>query len=529
MNLTEAVEYYLGVAGIEESDGIKKAMLLRAKVVWYDIRNNILRIPKSFWVPVEKRIKPYRAIVPKCLDKFYTIGAKNKCDEFVPFSVDESMLTEDYKETKCNCSPLDCLQTETTTKELITFTSDDYTPIPETEYYKTTIHKVCGKDAKVITETPYISYSGKYQVQFELGMWILENTKTTYSDSKTQFDTPNIHNNQESDIHYFNGMYSESGGSYWGNSGISDMFRCQFIQNDIGVSNHSNFGVNEIAGHQASTSQAYTSWNNNLIQFIKKQLENKDYRVYNISFAANGITTGVDYIIKRTLVTMEIDFVPSYILMNDLSTYEWNLELGTPYAGWDASKITQKDNIHKFGIIHPYIIDAEILFDKKCEVICEDLETKECGCTKISESNLQAISENCTGDLVSKCTKICNDYFRQPKTGYVSFSESGYFKFDQGKGIVFLAGDIPDSVLISGQTASDTEEEEEIPAYCLEAFIMGMDYFNSRYSPTLTPVEKRQRSVDYIQAKLKLEMEVPRNKILISTWDNQTINFTHKW
>jgi hypothetical protein len=528
MNLSEAVDYYLAIIGAEEAESFRKTQLIRAKFIWNEIRSNILRVPASYWVKVDKSKKPYRVNVPECIDKFYTAGALNKCNEFHPFVENNMMMIQDYVEAKCQCSEKDCLSIINRKEETIVFESTDYIQLNQTEYPKITTERVCGKDITITTETPYIHFKGQNTVQFELGMWVMNDSLLVYGDNRTGNDVL-IHNNSLSDIHYFNGMYSNDGGSYWGNSGIQDMFRTQFRQSDVGVSNHSNFGINEINGQVANSPAAYTAWNNNLINFIKKQIESQGRKVYSISFAPNGITNGVNYTINRTLVTMEIDFIPDYILYNSNTSNEWNLANGTDYKGWNVSQISQTDYIHKFGIIHPFIIETEILYKTECITKCENLDIKECGCTAITENNAELIENNCSEVITQKCKEICNNSFKKPEQGFITDSDSGYFKFDIHNKIVFLDGDIPDQILLSGQTNGNTIEEEIIPEFCLQTFVFGMDYINGRYSQTLNDREKQKLQIDWNTSKTKLQIELPRNQFELQTWDNNTISLFYKW
>jgi hypothetical protein len=270
LNISQVVDRYMALTG-STSPAHRFQYLLRAKEIWRDIRNNVLRATTSKWVKVDKSKKPYRATIPKEADMFLSVGAKNNCGDFVVFGVNKNIAPfDDYEKlddneqenTPCDCEEKgECICLYEKKVEL--------EEIQGQEYEKTTEITIC-KDSLSIKKTiPTLTITPIQIITFPVNMLIydMEGNQETivYSDAFISDDLI-FHqflfdeNFANSKIHYINGIYSTSGVSYWSNTSIKCMFRVTFEKNDVGVSNHSNRGINEINGFLASTPEAYEAW-----------------------------------------------------------------------------------------------------------------------------------------------------------------------------------------------------------------------------------------------------------------------------
>lgn len=155
------------------------------------------------------------------------------------------------------------------------------------------------------------------------------------------------------------------------------------------------------------------------------------------------------------------------------------------------------------------------------KLICK-LETKECGCIDATEENLIKIKDCFCEKVYNSCVDACNKSFRQPEN--TSFkNKTGYYR--ENKKVIYFEGNIPDQVLITYKSNGESEDEELIPDFVSMTFFKGMDDINTQYSKTANRFEKSQAKTDYTSAKNELELNLPRNMILISEWiANNSIN-----
>lgn len=183
---------------------------------------------------------------------------------------------------------------------------------------------------------------------------------------------------------------------------------------------------------------------------------------------------------------------------------------------------TPTDKVTKSGTNngYDYIVDKTYL--------CK-LDINPCGCVSVSQQNLEVVTQCCAEDTISRCTSICNKYFKQPTDKGLTYNESGYMKFDMRLKRVYLYGDIPDAVLVSFQTSGTLPEEEMLPSFVLTCFNIGMDYYNTHYSKTKDRFEKRTAKQDWNIAKNKLRGELPRNQIDVSTFHENTHDLFYKF
>lgn len=196
-----------------------------------------------------------------------------------------------------------------------------------------------------------LTYNSK-KYTYDIWMQIISNTASTafYNDSAASND---FYFNNISDIHYYNGIYSNSGQSKWNNIGIGDMFRAQFADTDKGLTGYSNRGINEIGGHTASSDEAYQHWK---IQMEQHTL----YELNSMGISANvnivdSITQSNSYgIIKYVKLNVESsDLELDFIMLNSLAPLYSNSNVPEfdKYQGqvtnWVYSDLLKTDSVHK--------------------------------------------------------------------------------------------------------------------------------------------------------------------------------------
>lgn len=525
LNISQSVDRYMALSG-QNSTSNKAVYLIRGKEIWNQIRK-ILGINSSKWQTVDKTQLPYRVKLPVCADLFINVAAVNKCNELVPLEPWNGMNAVAAEEPEvCTCeTDQSCLTSYSIeTEEVI---------INDEPYEKVTTEIICDGNIRREIQQPVLNINKFTQYVFDVSMIIYDNSETQYADGKVPEDV-NFHIDDPalSDIHYYNGIYSNAGGSFWGNASIGNMFRAQFINSDVGVSGYSNRGINEIGGFAANSANAYTSWRTQLENHVVAQLAYGGVMAtavvthVNQTVLANGVQNNATLTVKVLNSAPDLDF----IMLNANSDNEWDFTAGDAVTGWHYDNITLTDPVHKHDSTITDGEEGEVTTVTINEFVCA-LDVKPCGCIEVSQENFIKIDKHChCKENIRKARECCQNYFKQPRNvGYITRSDTGYFRYTESERTIYLYGDIPAQVLVNYRTTGEGEDEELMPNYCLMCFFAGMDWLNSKYSKYMNRLEKNDWERQYNKAKAELERELPRNKMNIDTFNKNSINIFAKW
>jgi len=520
LTITEAVERYMAVAGVDSAMA-RTQYLVRGKEIWRDIRNNVLRTPSVSWVSVDKTKLPYRVQLPKCADYFIGVGFINSCEEFKMYTQRNNMFSTEEQDPSPACS---CPNVSECTKTcgIETEAVDGGDKITKTT--------ICanGDIIKEVTQ-PFLKMPQRVQYEFDVVMQIVIGGPdiTLYDDNAASSTT--IGDDTRADVHYYVGMYKSDNTPLWGNTSIGTQFRSIFTINDVGVSGFSNGGVNEIGGFNANTQQAYDQWKAKLVLHTKNKLFLSGVPC-DVSIEENGVVVNANakfrYAKLKILAAQDADIAKLMLLSN--TDKEFNFSQGDTIGGWLYSSIKAPYNtnvLHQYLSTETTIDEYEVVTQK--EFLCK-LDTKECGCIELSQKSLAVISDCCPDDIVEVCNS-CYNSFDQPDQDDQILNKGGYFKYVEPERQVFLYGDVPAKVAVIYRTNGEAEADEVIPYFCINCFIMGMDYMNSRYSKTMDRFQKKQFQGEYNTAKTELERFLPRNILNIEEWGEQTIMTIFKW
>lgn len=542
ITLKEAVERYMAVSG-RNSSSYRAQYLIRAVEIWKDIRNNVLKLPSAKWCRVDKTKLPYSVKLPSCASMFLSVGSDNNCDEYENYEQQDNMQITAYEETTdpvCDCdnSIAECVVATESTEEEIIIDSLPYTKTVETKISSN--GDVCVKTIQPVQRFDSVGnplFTEQKTFDFQLKMFVLLSSATPdlYKDAAVPSDIYFHYDAVDSDIHYFNGIYT-SGVSMWDNSGIGDMFRAQFWHEDVGVSGYSNRGINEIGGNQADSQAAYDNWRSELEKHVYFELFDKKAIVVNSVEATHVSTVTTATEITHT-VNLKITVPASSpdldtIMLNSNSDNEWDFVGGTLVAGsgWQFSNITLTTAPHQIDSVKDVLPPVASVDMIETNVITCNLQVKECSCVEVSQENLEIIRSCCCEETYIKCKDLCDDYFKQPtKEGSLTKSAKGYFKYDEATRTIYLAGNVPSQVLVLYQTTGEAEGDEVMPNYALMTFFKGMNYINDMFSTSKNRFEKDDSERAYDGAKVELELSLPRNKFDINSWGNSPIEIFMKW
>lgn len=200
----------------------------------------------------------------------------------------------------------------------------------------------------------YNSITYKFQAFFQV-------LNAAFADHMSYGDTASLNNGYFgpiSDTHYYHGIYTADGQSRWANRSIGDMFRCQFMYNDTGLSGLSNRGINEIGGFGATTSEAFNYWKGQFAEHCRYELQQRgvESEVTVEEFLTIDISIYKKIFVYVTVKTS--DPYLSFLRVNSvvgspkvgLHTNEFLIPNGAPVGNWKISDISPEPAI--FDSIH---------------------------------------------------------------------------------------------------------------------------------------------------------------------------------
>lgn len=158
--ISDLVSEYMALSGRNDMS-FKAQILIRAKYVWKDIRNNVLKVNSRKWVLVDKTESLFKAKLPCNLDMFINVGIIDDCGNYKPLNQYNDMPITKFEklEDKCNCNDelKQCIVTTETKEERVAIYS--------TQYYKYTTTIVSSNGdvyVKVIEPIPNYDSQGTF-------------------------------------------------------------------------------------------------------------------------------------------------------------------------------------------------------------------------------------------------------------------------------------------------------------------------------------------------------------------------------
>lgn len=495
LTVSEAVEKYMALSG-KVNPANRGQYLLRGVEIWKDIRDNIFKTTTHKWVRVDKSKSPYRIELPKCASMFLSVGAINKCNEYVAFGQHNNMHVVEHEDvSKCSCDDeiKACIETDSTETENLL--------IEGTPYTKTIQTKVCSNgDIVETTITPVANYRCAPAYMYYVGF-------VDYFDDTT-------------------GIYKKTSSlscSEKNSSSNSKIIINSFVVN--GTEYVPSPVENEKGNSIEDTLALYNGLNIPGVTFRFVSADN--YANYDEPYVSTTRYANVGWIVMVAPVSKT--YTISGKFYDDISTSANTVvtisnQLATEPEFFDTSDCGFAwDSKCHFGVVFDGV---EMVTSTK--LICK-LDTKPCGCLEVSQANFGTIESCMCEKVVEKCRQICscqND-FQQPSEDSLTQNDAGYYKYNERDRVVYLYGDVPSQVLVNFK--SNGEEDEYMPEYAFFTFVSGMEHINAMFSKTMNRFEKEQASQAYWAEKRKLEENLPRNKMLASQWDNNPIGIFVKW
>ncbi len=561
LTISEAVERYMAISG-NNSPSFKAQYLIRGVEVWKDLKDNILKTPSHKWVRVDKSSLPFKAELPKCASLFISVGAINKCDEYVAFTRHQNMHTVPYKEVEqCSCGDdlKNCLESyKEKTEDVVIETAcsqridlndeagksrfyvgyiDYFNPNTNAISKKTsniTANESNNSIGTVLTLNSFIVNGVEYVPS------PVQSLTTSFYDVMDLYyslNVPDVIFKVVSARNYLNLSELEWNTTGFANVGWIIMIAppgTTVLVNGIfaDINQISPIVPLQINNQAVSESEIFDKWT--IYPSISDIVATFDTPDGEQEIAMDDLPTGWTfspslyritkpcydgYVIQSaTLYDIPISFVADNISVSEILKKTTKTKV---YSNGDV----YIETITPMAVLNSIGGFSRIEMVTDSELICK-LDVKPCGCIDVSETNLSTIG-TCMDSIFENCKAICQNVFTQPNEESLTRSDSGYFKYEEGSNWVYLYGDVPNQVLLNFK--SNGEVEENMPEYCLNAFILGMDFYNSRYSRTMNRFDKAQARQDYWAAKNQLKEMLPRNRLLVSHWDNNRIGIFVKW